>query len=104
MLAAFVYKKRTRTNLEKTHIYFLVVRILMYKQVSFVITAAIMLTALVTIALYTGSQTAHAAAIIVIKKHPILEKLQLAGGMKNATAAGGNMTKNATAAGGNMTK
>jgi hypothetical protein len=32
--------------------------------------------------------------VIVIKKHPILEKLQLAGGMKNATAAGANnMTK-----------
>ena len=76
----------------------------MYKQVSFVITAAIMLTALVTIALYTGTQTAHGQAIIVIKKHPILEKLQLAGGMKNATAAGANMTKNATAAGANMTK
>ena len=76
----------------------------MYKQVSFVITAAIMLTAVVTIALYTGTQTAHGQAIIVIKKHPILEKLQLAGGMKNATAAGANMTKNATVAGANMTK
>ena len=76
----------------------------MYKQVSFVITAVIMMTAFVAIALYTGSQTAHGQAIIVIKKHPILEKLQLAGGMKNATAAGANMTKNATAAGANMTK
>ena len=79
----------------------------MYKQVSFVITTAIMLTALVTIALYTGTQTAHGQGIIVIKKHPLrplLEKLQLAGGMKNATAAGANMTKNATAAGANMTK
>ena len=69
--------------------------------------AAIILTALVTIALYTGTQTTHAQGIIVIKKHPlhpILEKLQLAGGMKNATAAGANMTKNATAAGANMTK
>ena len=64
----------------------------MYKQVSFVITAAIMLTALVTIVLYTGSQTAH-ADIIVIKKHPLSEILQQAGGMRNATAAGGNMTK-----------
>jgi hypothetical protein len=52
----------------------------MYKQVSFVITAAIMLTALETIALYTGTQTAH-GQIIVIKKHPLLEKLQLAGGI-----------------------
>jgi hypothetical protein len=34
------------------------------------------------------------AVTIVIKKHPTLEKLQLAGGMKNATAAGANnMTK-----------
>ena len=63
-----------------------------------------MLTELVTIALYTGTQTAHGPAIIVIKKHPLLEKLQLAGGMKNATAAGANITKNATAAGANMTK
>jgi len=75
----------------------------MHKQVSFMMTAAIMLTALVTIALYTGSQTAH-TVIIVFKKHPILEKLQQAGGLKNATAAGANMTKNATAAGGNTTK
>ena len=67
------------------------------------ITAAIMLTALVTIVLYTGSQTTH-AAIIVIKKHPLLEKIQQAGGMRNATANGANMTKNATAGGGNMTK
>jgi len=69
--------------------------------------AAIMLTALVTIALYTGTQTAHAQGIIVIKKHPLhplLEKLQQAGGLKNASAVGANMTKNATAAGANMTK
>ena len=54
----------------------------MYKQVSFVITASIILTAFLTIAVYTGSE-AHA---------------QAAGA--NATAAG-NMTKsaNATAAG-----
>jgi hypothetical protein len=79
----------------------------MYKQVSFVITTAIMLTALTTIALYTGTQTAHGQGIIVIKKHtlhPLLQKLQLSGGMKNATAAGANMTKNATTAGANMTK
>ena len=40
----------------------------MYKQISFVITAAIMLTAFITIALYTGSQTAH-AAIVIEKRH-----------------------------------
>ena len=62
-----------------------------------------MLTALVTIALYTGTQTAH-GQIIVIKKHPLLEKLQQAGGLKNASAAGSNMTKNATASGANLTK
>ena len=74
-----------------------------------------MLTAFVTVALYTGSQTAH-AAVVVITKHPGLAKLAIAaaarnmtnatgagGNMTNATAAGGNMT-NATAAGGNMTK
>ena len=63
----------------------------MYKQLSFVITAAIMLTAFVTIALYTGSETAH-AAIIVIKKHPSFTNLILAN-KTNATAAGANMTK-----------
>ena len=58
--------------------------------------AAIILTALVTIALYTGTQTAHGQGIIVIKKHPLhplLQKLQQAGGLKNASAAGANMTK-----------
>ena len=64
----------------------------MYKQVSFVITAAIMLTALVTIALYTGSETAHAAMIVIKKTN-----------MTVAPAGGANMT-NATAGGANMTK
>jgi hypothetical protein len=86
--------KKTRTKLERTYIYFFIISILMYKQISFVITAAIMLTALMTVALYTGSETAH-AALIVIKK--------AGGNMTNATAAGSNMT-NATAAGSNMTK
>ena len=51
-----------------------------------------MLTAFVTVALYTGSETAH-AALIVIKKTNMT-----AGGanMTNASAAGANMTKNAT--------
>jgi len=53
--------------------------------------AAIMLTAMVTIG-YTGSQTAHAAMIIMKKSN------------MTVAPAGGNMTKNATAAGGNMTK
>jgi hypothetical protein len=69
----------------KTHIYFFVVNILMYKQILFVITTAIMLTAFATIALYTASE-AHAQAP--------------AGG--NASAAGANATAagaNATAAG-----
>ena len=64
----------------------------MYKQVSFVITAAIMLTALVTIALYTGSETAHAAMIVMKKTNMTVTP---AGGanMTNATAGGANMTK-----------
>ena len=64
----------------------------MYKQVSFVITAAIMLTALVTIALYTGSETAHAAMIVMKKTNMTITP---AGGanMTNATAGGANMTK-----------
>ena len=64
----------------------------MYKQVSFVITAAIMLTALVTIALYTGSETAHAAMIIMKKTNMTVTP---AGGanMTNVTASGANMTK-----------
>jgi hypothetical protein len=79
----------------------------MNKQLSFVITAAIMLTAFVTVALYTGSQTAHAAFVVIEKaKHPGLAKLAIAaaaGNMTNATPAGANMT-NATPAGANMTK
>ncbi|MGA7898294.1 MAG: hypothetical protein WCA39_05465 [Nitrososphaeraceae archaeon] len=53
-----------------------------------------MLTALVTIGLYSGSETAH--AVIVVKKTvtPI---------MTNASGAGSNMT-NATTGGSNMTK
>lgn len=69
----------------------MVIRILMYKQISFVITAAIVLTALVTIAFYSGSETAH-AAIIIIKKHPSFTNLILSN-KTNATAAGANMTK-----------
>lgn len=55
-------------------------------------------TAFVTVALCTGSQTAHAAFVVIEKaKHPGLAKLAIAaaaaGNMRNATAAGGNMTK-----------
>jgi hypothetical protein len=69
----------------------------MQKQLSFVITAAILLAAVVTVALYAvnvanaqGNATSAAGANMT----------------KNATsAAGANMTKNATsAAGANMTK
>jgi hypothetical protein len=80
-------------KLDTILIYFFGVSILMYKQIPFVITASILLTGFLTIALYTGSE-AHA---------------QAGGGnmtSSNATAAGGgNMTSsNATAAGGgNMT-
>jgi hypothetical protein len=55
----------------------------MHKQLTFVITAAILLTAFTTVALYTVN-AAHAQG--------------------NATGAGGNMTKNATAGAANMTK
>ena len=74
----FVYK-RTRTNLERTHIYFFVVIILMYKQISFLITAAVLLTAFGTVALYTGSVHAQAPGAA-------------------------NMTKGAIAGAANMTK
>ena len=57
----------------------------MYKQYMFVITAALMLTALVTIGLYAGSETAHAVTIIV--------KKTVGSNMTNATAGGSNMTK-----------
>ena len=68
-------------KLDTTLIYFFGVSILMYKQIPLVITASILLTAFLTIALYTGSE-AH------------------------AQAGGANMTSsNATAAGGaNMTQ
>jgi hypothetical protein len=72
----------------KTHIYFFVVNMLMYKQILFVITAAIMLTAFATIALYTASE-AHAQNATA----------GAAGAGGNASAAGAN----ATAAGGNKT-
>ena len=49
----------------------------MNKQISFKMTLVIMLTAFVTIALYTGSETAQAAGA----------------NMTNATAAGANMTQ-----------
>ena len=64
----------------------------MYKQVSFFVTAAIMLTALVTIALCVGSETAHAAMIVMKKTNMTVTP---AGGanMTNATAGGANMTK-----------
>ena len=64
----------------------------MYKQVSFVITAAIMLTAFATIGLCTGSETAH-AAMIVIKKSNMTVTPAAGANMTNATAAGANMTK-----------
>jgi len=52
-----------------------------------------MLTAFVTITLCTGSQTAHAAIIIVKKSN--MTAAPAGGNMTNATAAGGNKT-NAT--------
>jgi hypothetical protein len=49
------------------------------------------LDGMVSIAAY-ATQKAH-AAMLVITGMPILEKLRQAGGMKNTTAAGANMTK-----------
>ena len=51
-----------------------------------------MLTALITIALYTGSETAHAAMIVMKKTNMTVTP---AGGanMTNATAGGANITK-----------
>ncbi len=69
------------SKLDTILIYFFCVGILMYKQIPLVITASILLTAFLTVALYTGSEV-------------------------HAQAGGGNMTSsNATAAsGGNMTQ
>ncbi len=63
----------------------------MYKQLSFAIMATIMLTALVTIAMY--SESAHAATIVI--KKTTVNKANATGGanMTNATAGGANMTK-----------
>jgi hypothetical protein len=92
-------------KLDTILIYFFGVSILMYKQIPFVITASILLTGFLTIALYTGSE-AHAQAG---GGNMTSGNATAAGGGGNATAAGGggNMTSgNATAAGGggNMTQ
>jgi hypothetical protein len=65
----------------------------MQKQLAFVITAAVLLAAFASVALYTV-HIANAQS-----------NMTSAGGAKNMTSAGANMTKNATsAAGANMTK
>jgi hypothetical protein len=67
----------------------------MHKQTTFVITAAILLTAIVSVALYT------------VKAAYAQGNMTSAGGAnmtKNMTGAAGNMTKNMTGAAGNMTK
>ena len=74
-------------KLDTILIYFFCVSILMYKQIPFVITASILLTAFLTIALYTGSE-AHAQAG--------------GGNMTGGNMTGGNAT--AAAGGGNMTQ
>jgi hypothetical protein len=91
-------------KLDTTLIYFFGVSILMYKQIPLVITASILLTAFLTIALYTGSE-AHAQGNMTGGNATAAGGGNMTGG--NATAAGGgNMTGgNATAAGGgNMTQ
>jgi hypothetical protein len=94
-------------KLDTILIYFFGVNILMYKQIPFVITASILLTAFLTIALYTGSEAQAQAG----GGNATSSNATAAGGgnatSSNATAAGGaNMTSsNATAAGGaNMTQ
>jgi hypothetical protein len=62
--------------------------------------ATITLTAFMTIAIYTGSETAQAAGTNMTKNATAVGTNMT----KNATAAGTNMTKNATAAGTNMTQ
>jgi hypothetical protein len=64
----------------------------MHKQTLFVITAAILLTAIVSAAFYTvKAANAQGNMTMIIKT-------------KNMTGAAGNMTKNMTGAAGNMTK
>ncbi|MGC2572906.1 MAG: hypothetical protein WA364_15450 [Candidatus Nitrosopolaris sp.] len=69
----------------------------MYKQIPFVITASILLTGFLTIALYTGSEARAQAGG---------GNMTSAGGGNMTSAGGGNMTgSNATASGrGNMTQ
>ena len=68
----------------------------MHKQTTFVITAAILLTAIVSVALYT---------VKAANAQSNMTSASAAGNMtKNMTGAAGNMTKNMTGAAGNMTK
>ncbi|MFZ0223036.1 MAG: hypothetical protein WAM42_15235 [Candidatus Nitrosopolaris sp.] len=77
----------------------------MYKQVSFVITASIILTAFLTIAVYTGSEAhAQAAGANATAAGNMTKSTNATAAGANATAAG-NMTKSANAtAAGNMTQ
>jgi hypothetical protein len=71
----------------------------MNKQISFMMTAAIMLTAFVTVALYTGSETVHA------QMNATNATAAFGANMTNATAAfGANMTNATAAFGANMTE
>ncbi|HET7147410.1 MAG TPA: hypothetical protein VFI73_02820 [Candidatus Nitrosopolaris sp.] len=68
----------------------------MHKQISFLITATILIAAVATVALYTVN-VANAQSANMTMKAP-------GGNMtKNMTASAGNMTKNMTASAGNMT-
>ena len=67
----------------------------MHKQTTFVITAAIHLTAIVSVALYT---------VKAANAQSNMTSASAAGNIKNMTGAAGNMTKNMTGAAGNMTK
>jgi hypothetical protein len=71
----------------------------MNKQISFKITAAITLTAFVTIVLYTGGET------VAAQMNATNATAAAGANMTNATAAAGaNMTNATAAAGANMTK
>jgi hypothetical protein len=90
-IRVYEYMTSYINKLDTTLIYFLCVRILMYKQIPFVITASILLTGFLTVALYTGSEARAQAGG---------GNMTSAGGGNMTSAGGGNMT---SAGGGNMT-
>jgi hypothetical protein len=80
----------------------------MYKQISFIITAAVMLTAFATVALYTGSVHAQAPGAANMTKGAIAGAANMTkgaiAGAANMTKGTANITKGAIAGAANMTK